>query len=484
MTETKDVWVSLVQQLVDRHAYMTNMWEYYMAEQALPLDTNELNSKFGINFADFRDNLARPIIDAAETRVRIQDITPNENAWKIWRRNEMTSESKLVHTDALVQGQAFVIVFPDDEEDGNVAGIWPQQSRNCAIEYSAINPRKKIAAMKYWSEKLPSEGRMERDTSESDGDWKVRVNIYFDDRIERFVSTKSGRTLTKNFDNYELYESDGGSGIQPHNLGEVPMFEFRANWDMNSQAARSDLEDAAPLIDAINKTFLDMMVASEYTAAPQRWATGVEIPLDPNTGKPIQSYASGADQLWTAANEQAKFGQFAPGALESYRSAIDALVDHLVYVSRTPKYALAGGSKYSSGENLRVIENPLRSRVSDHQQSFEPTWQKVIALALKIEGDTENFYDIDLLWLPANAPFATTERLEEMKLKVEVLGIPQEQAWKEMGYKQSEIETMKAQREEEILLEVGAADAAAQSALSSLDNPAVETTTGGLAAEF
>lgn len=472
MATAAEVWPHLVTLIKNRKAEAREMHQYYMGEQDLPLDVAQLKSKFGVQFASFRDNLARPIIDSAETRIRIQDID-NTDAWQIWHENEMGSESKMIHTDALVMGRAFVVVLPN--EDGT-PGIYPQITEACAILYDPDNPRKKLAGMKFWvDEELDSRANPTK---------RVRVNIYFEDRIERYQSVKESESLEVHFDKYEPIE--GPDWATRHPVGEVPMFEFRANFDVSSQETRSDLKDAAPIIDAINKTFLDMMVASEYTAAPQRWATGVEIPLDPTTGEPLQSYQSGADQLWTAANEQARFGQFEPGQLNAYKAAIDTLVDHLVYISRTPKYALAGESKYSSGENLRVIENPLRSRVSDHQETFTVAWQKVLAAALRLNDIEVDFWDITLTWLPANAPFATDERLNEMKLKVETLGIPQEQAWKEMGYTQEEIDLMKDMREEEAALGFDTFDVAATGALGEAQNlePVGPEPVGGLAPEI
>lgn len=475
MATAQEVWPFLVSLIKIRDPHAKLHHKYYMGDQDLPLDVTQLKSKFGVTFAAFRDNLARPVVDTAETRLRIQDISiadgPAEEAMTIWLDNELPSESKMVHTDALVMGRSFVIVLPREDDS---PGIYAQNPRSCAILYSDEDPREKVAAMKFWvEEEAPSDiGAVDK---------RIRVNIYFDDRIERYVSSKKSEHLEVDFSKYEPFEADGVAFSSRHPVGEVPMFEFRANFDTMTQETRSDLADAAPLIDAINKTFLDMMVASEYTAAPQRWATGVEIPLDPKTGEPLQSYQSGADQLWTAASEQAKFGQFVPGELNAYKVAIDTLVDHLVFVSRTPKYALAGESKYSSGENLRVIENPLRSRVQDHQEMFTHSWQRALAAALRIQGSEVSFFDIELLWLPANAPFATEERLQEMKLKVETLGIPQEQAWKEMGYTQPEIDAMKAMRDEEAALGFDEFDVAAQAALTP--TPIEEEPAGGLAPE-
>src|SRR5690606_13351798 len=110
------------------------------------------------------------------------------------------------------------------------------------------------------------------------------------------------------------------------------------------------------------KTMLDMLVASEYTAAPQRWATGVEIPLDPKTGLPMKTYQSGADRLWTAPNEQARLGQFQSGELKSYKDAVEMLVEHLGFVTRTPQYALQTMPEIPAAESIKVLELPLRTR--------------------------------------------------------------------------------------------------------------------------
>lgn len=460
MATAQDVWRPLVEQVHGRTDYEREMHAYYQAEQDLPLNEEELNSKFGTSFAGFRDNLARPIIETAEGRVRIQDFS-NSDAVDIYLQNDLDAESKYLHTDAMVMGRSFAIVLK--KADGT-AGIWPQQTSACAILYAEDDPRTATAGMKWWSEQMDRPNQDETGETQS---WRVRVNLYFEDRIERYVSTRTSRALEGNFDKYEPYETETVPWTSTHEVGEVPMFEFKANFDMTTQECRSDLHDGLPLIDSINKTFLDMMVASEFTAAPQRWATGVEIPLDPQSGRPMQTFKSGADELWTAANESAKFGQFTPGQLTSYKAAIDTLVDHLVYVTRTPKYALAGESKYSSGENLRIIENPLRSRVSDHQEEFTNVWQKIMAAALRLENKSVDSYrEIEVLWLPANAPFFTEERLAELKLKVETAGIPQEQIWREMGYTEQEIDAMKDMRDEEAALGFDVADAAAQFALT------------------
>lgn len=443
-----EVWDDLITLIEDRTPEYNELHDYYMGEQALPIDSSEFQSKFGEFFREFRDNLARPVVETAEGRVRVEEFGDGSgiaaDAQDLWEINRMKVESRWVHTQAMVKGDSYVIVLP--RKDGT-AGIYPQITQSMAILYDDVDPREKLAAVKWWvTEMTPPNSNRPQDY--------VRVNIYFDNRIERYVTTQQSDTLITDFEKYEVYDEEGDWSTS-HSVGQVPVFQFSANYDMDLGHGRSDLADATPLIDGVIKTFLDMMTASEFTAAPQRWATGVEIPLDPKTGEPIKAYTAGADRLWTAPNESAKFGQFAAGDLQAYKDAVGTLVEHLGFVSRTPTYALMREVNYPSGEALRSAEAPLRSRVSDHQDAFGQVWAEIMAAALNLDGvDVEEADLPELLprWLPPNAPFATREHLEELKVLVEVLGVPEEMAWRRAGFTNAEIAEMKSMRDEEATL--------------------------------
>jgi hypothetical protein len=173
----------------------------------------------------------------------------------------------------------------------------------------------------------------------------------------------------------------------------------------------------------------------------------------------MQTYRSGADRLWTAPSEAARFGQFTPGDLSNYSSAVDTLVEHLSFVTRTPSYSLMKEVQYPSGEALRSAEAPLRSRVSDHQDAFGQIWIEIMAAALGLDGvdvDVEDHIELEPNWLPVNAPYATAELLAELKVKGEVLGVPEEMLWREAGYTAEMIAEMKEMREEESVLGVDA----------------------------
>ena len=322
--QAADVWADLVAIVKDRADHYSLLESYYKGEQDLPIDPTELRSRFGQTFADFRDNLAKPIIEAADGRVRIQDFGGSKglgrDAMKVWERANMVVESTWVHKEAMIKGDAFLIVLPGEDER---ADMWPQISENMALKMNDVWPRKKDAALKWWV------------MLDEDGKQYVRANLYFEDRIERYVTQAEGATFEEDLSKYVQYGGEG-EWMTKHQAGEVPVFAFQPNYSLSGGAGVSDLEDAMALIDLINKGFLDMAVASEFTSAPQRWATGVEIPLDPKTGEPKSLYKAGGDTVWTASNDAAKFGQFTAGSLASFKESINLLVEHLSVVSRTP----------------------------------------------------------------------------------------------------------------------------------------------------
>lgn len=445
--EAADVWADLVAIVKDRADHYSLLESYYKGEQDLPIDPTELRSRFGQTFADFRDNLAKPIIEAADGRVRIQDFGNGEglgqDALDVWEENNLHVESTWIHKEALIKGDSFVIVLPQEDDR---AGVWPQVSETIALKYNDVYPRKKDAALKWWVVTMVDDNGKERNY--------VRMNLYFEDRIERYITQRETAVFEDDLSKYVTYSEDDVEWNTKHDVGEVPVFQFAPNYSLSDGAGVSDLEDAMPLIDLINKAFLDMAVASEFTAAPQRWATGVEIPLDPKTGEPKSLYKAGGDTVWTSANDAAKFGQFNAGSLAAFKDGINLLVEHLAVVSRTPLYYLLAQANWPSGEMLRSIEAALRQRVQDHQDAFTGTWKNVMVAALRLNGIDLDEVEDDLTqlkptWLPPNAPFATREHLEELKVHAEVLGVPEEMLWRKAGYTSDEIAEMKQMREDE-----------------------------------
>src|SRR4051812_49954665 len=80
-----------------------------------------------------------------------------------------------------------------------------------------------------------------------------------------------------------------------------------------------------PIQNAINKLCTDMLVASEFGAFRQRVLTGVEIPRDPETGRPLgrSEIVAAMSRLWTFESSDAKVYDLNPTDLKNFVVAVE-----------------------------------------------------------------------------------------------------------------------------------------------------------------
>jgi len=179
----------------------------------------------------------------------------------------------------------------------------------------------------------------------------------------------------------------------------------------------------------------DMLVSAEYTAYPQRWVTGLEIPVDPDTGKPIQPFKLAYDRMLMARDPNVKFGQLDAADLQPYIRAVEACIQHIASTTRTPPHYLLGQSgAFPSGESLKATETGLVAKVRRRQGDFDESWEECIGLAFAAAGDARRagIEDKEAVW---KDPEVRTEAEHvDALLKLKALGVPVEQLWEDAGY--------------------------------------------------
>ena len=398
---------------------------YYAGDHDLAFATDKFKNAFGSLFREFALNLCPAVCDAVRDKLKISnfqieegnDALPKE-AWKIWQQNRMGVRSGEVHKEAVKNGDAYVIVWVNPNNDKQVT-IYPQKSSNCTVFYDEETPGKILWAAKIWQTT----------------DKKSRLNLYYPDRIERYISAQ--KTANGLPEANALIPVPDGEPVITNPYGIVPVFHFANNSDIGS-FGDSELKSAMPVQDALNKSVLDMLVAMEFASYRQRWASGIEIDYDDN-GKPIPPFTAGIERLWLTENPEAKFGDFEAANLEQFLKVKADFRMDMACVTGTPLYyfMLTSGDA-PSGESLKKAETRFINKVQDRQESFGQVWEDVISFALLIEGkkDVRLFAD----WEDA-APISETEKLNNIVIKKEI-GISDEQALIEAGYGEADIAKM------------------------------------------
>jgi hypothetical protein len=264
----------------------------------------------------------------------------------------------------------------------------------------------------------------------------VFANVYLPDKVYKFKSDRKAKEL-----------SAGGSvgwqsrgTVDPPLPGLVSVVPLENNPTMLG-GGQSDLKKVIPLQNAINKLATDMLVASEYAGFRQRWATGIEIPTDPETGQPLdrERWLSSVSRMWAVEDENAKFGEFNVTDLNNYVQAVEMLVQHLAAQTSTPPHYLLGQVVNASGDALKAAEAALTRKVVAKQDDFSEGYEDAMRLAFLIENQTDKakVTAAETLW--ADAEVRTEGERVDALVKMRTLGVPLEALWARWGATPDEI---------------------------------------------
>lgn len=417
---------------------------YYEGRHRLLFASDRFRNVFGDLFRAFADNFCAPVVDTAVERLIFRGFAVDSNqsnaaeaAQALWTFNRMGAQYQHLHTDAMVSKDAYLIVWP------NAAGvpiIHLNHPGQVAVVYDQEIPWQVEYAIKVW--RTP--------------DKKVRLNMYYRDRVERY-ERDAGEMQGFPAD-VQRFRPVAEDPVVPNTWGQVPVFHFPNRGRIGGDG-RSELRDAMPVNDAINKLCADMLVASEYVAFPQRWATGIAEERDEITGKPKAPFQLGTERVLTTENEDAKIGQLDAGSFDSPLSLMRAFVGHLAVQTGTPAHAFYMDSTgdWPSGEALKTAEARLVAKLTARQDSWGPIWADALALAVRMNRP-QDAAPLQTLWEPA----ATRSETEELAnaLSKKALGISLRQIQTELGYSEEQIAEMAVDVENErIALEEAAARA-------------------------
>ena len=356
-----------------------------------------------------------------------------EIARSIWNRNRMATRAGEIHKEVLKTGDAYLIVWPDDL---GRACLYPNRAANISVTYDEDSLGRIAYAAKAW----PT------------ADKRVRLNLLYPDRIERYISKEKSEGALPEAKEFErvgpqatslpVEHKQAGSlrsdAVIPNPYGIVPVFHFANNADLGTYG-RSELEAAIPVQDGLNKSVLDMLVAMEYSAFRQRWVAGIEVDYDAE-GKAISPFKNGVDNLWVAGKD-ARFGDFEAAQLDQFLRVKDSFRVDIASVTGTPlHYFLQQVGEFASGESLKQSGTRFLAKVRDRQESFGQVWADAMSFALRIEGNPGT--QLLTNWEDPS-PMTERERLENLLLKRQ-LGLPVEQASIEAGYGAADASTMTA----------------------------------------
>jgi hypothetical protein len=441
----------------DHDVKLTERQKEYLGHQ---LDTG----RFSVNYC-------ATIVKAVYERMIVKAFEDAQEewaawAWDLWQANRMDAKQIDVYRGAVRDGEQFVFVDWDKENERPTFIPHPRYTDpmndgdgfGCKAFYpddDTSQPMERVS--KRWTEKIiKSNG--ERDT-------RRRMTVYYPDRIEKWVAS------TKDESGWEPLEVGGEPWPIPWTEGDVApgVYDDDSQWVPNEAAKplgipvvhfyspgrKSELWDAVPVQDLVNKTALDILATADAAGFPINLAFGWTPTTD---GKDPE--ADGGNYLkifpgcWIGPipEEGGHYERIPPEDIAGLLESLDSWIIKLAQVTDTPISRFQMTRQIASEDTQKQQEAVLLAKVRNRQTLFGNGWEDCMVMAGKIarrmtqdvpEGD-----GLDTLWEPAETRDEKAFR-EAMMLEAQ-MGVPKEMLWEKLGYDQDDIARMKAMASEEM----------------------------------
>lgn len=421
-----------------RQSRLAKFEDYHDGKHPLSYATQQFRVEFAGLLGALHDNWCPLVCSAVEERLDVQGFrfarpAPGDDqaeaeqasrlqaeALRLWQARAMDAQSQMTHYEALKLSESHMLVW--SERDGEIPMLTLEHPSQMIVDLDPSDRRVRRAALKSWR----------------DEDLGQLATVYLPEALWKFRRGAKG---------WEPRKVDGEPWPLPNPVGVVPVVPF-----VNAPrllgcaelAGKSEFENAIPKQDMINKLLADMIVAAEFSAFRQRWATGVEIPKK-SDGTPSEEYVAAVDRLWTTKAKDAKFGEFAQTDLNVYVKAIEMLVQHIASQTATPPHYLLTSGQMPSGESLRAAEAPLTAKARRKQRVFGDSWEQVIDLSfafMKVEGWDANEWTIETIW--GDPETRTESEHVDAVSKLSAIGVPTEMLWERTGFSPTEIARMRS----------------------------------------
>lgn len=405
-----------VEALADRHDLYTNAEDYYRGSAREVFANAKFSRALKLRGLDYVLNYAKTVVDTVLDRLEIASVQGTDEASnaalnEIWEQNELILDQNEIHRRALVFGDCYAIVWPDDEGEVQITYNSPLTT---IMLYDEENPRRKKVAAKVWQTTNVFDKKI------------VRMNLFYADRVEKYWRQGELDLIAGDEHTWTAMES------VENPWGEVPVFHFRTHRPYGTP------EHAAAIgpQDAINKLMMNHMETVDYQGAPQRYALSnfgntsefTDFDNDDTARENIGALQSGPGELWYLDGVN-QVGQFAPADHKQFTEPIESYVLSMASLTQTPLHYFKSNGAVVSGEAYRHAEAPLTKKVTERQRSFGSTWRELFRFCLKIrEIDT----DVQIKWAGIES-MDTTDAWNVAQIKL-AAGFPLKIVLVEMGY--------------------------------------------------
>lgn len=444
--------VALLQRLQQRRPAMERWMRYYRGEHPLPWMTSDMRD--ALSGQDVVSNFTQLVVDGQAERLEVQgfrflDDSGDRDLWSLWQANDLDAGSQQAHTEALIKGACYALVEPRIDE---LPVITIEDALGAITIEDPRDRRRRVAGLKCWTDLT---GRLVAYLYLPDAVWTFRTEQPLTSGWSDWLQGGAQRLRTLLVP-WAPRPADDWPMANP--LGVVPLVPI-LNRPLLDGIGRSEIEPITGNQDTLNRLRAQMIVAAQRVAVPQRYIYGLDVEVDPATGRPKRPFVTAEGRpadLWAIGNPDPdsgdarpafppQIGQFAAADVTQYVRLIESEVWQMASISRLPYQELLGqpSSIPQSGEGLKSSEAPLIRKVGKAQVHFGEAWEEIMRVALRAMGDARaDERTAETIW--QNAETRNEAVRTDSVVKQKAAGIIDDQlAQEQLGYSPEQIARMR-----------------------------------------
>lgn len=362
-------------------------------------------------------NWCRTYVDVLEERMDVRLIlrqgtsVEDQELRRDWEANDLDTEAQLAHRDLLIFGRAFISVAADP--DGGRPRIRVESPRDMAAEVDNLT-RTMTGALRLY--------RDERGYAD-------HMTLYLPDSTVMIDRTAGKWEAVQRVE---------------HGLGRVPVVMMLNRRRSGRWHGETQMSDLRPLVDMGGRVMLQLQLAMETVATPQKIAQGVK-PEDfkrPD-GTPVSDvWEQYLGAVWALSSESAKVYQLSGASLTNFHDTVKMLAEQASTVTGLPVRMMGQSTANPPAEGaIRADESRLVRQVERINTVAGAGWSWALGIAERIRTrrwDADGLIRIE--WHNPGTPTVAQRADAVSKLSGGLPIMSQRGAMNELGWSQPRID--------------------------------------------
>lgn len=327
--------------------------------------------RLGLTTAAIRSlaNICPLVVDTVAERLAVTGFDAADDrtaealaAW--WAGRDLDTAQDDVHLSALRDSDGYLLVG------------WDEAAGLPTFHHELADDGTNGAGVVYGSERRAAVYGYKRwRIEEGDESGQQRLNLYFPDRIEKYITGRAGY--------WTPYDDPADDGPSPRPwvdrtgapLG-IPLIHFPTNPNGNDYGT-SELEAIIPLQRVLTSLWIDLIAAADATGFQLITLTG---------DVPSEEMINAARAIWYSHKPDAAWGTIPPGDLSLLVEAIRHTTMTIAQVSRVPLTMFQDSKAVASAETIVASERGLIAKVNDRARAYGLAWREAAQTAVRLHN--------------------------------------------------------------------------------------------------